>query len=64
MINAIIIEDEKPIANYIKQIIEEADMGYCVKYVCYTSKEAMKLLENEEIDVAFIDINMPVTITV
>lgn len=60
MINAIIIEDEKPIANYIKQIIEEADMGYCVKYVCYTSKEAMKLLENEEIDVAFIDINMPV----
>ncbi len=58
MIRCIIIEDE-PLARDVLLSYIEAAVGLELKGVCKSALEARKILETKEIDLLFLDINMP-----
>lgn len=57
-INCIIIDDEPSSQNVLEQFVENVDY-LVLKKVCNHAKEAKKVLEQEKIDLLFLDINMP-----
>ena len=60
MIKVLVAEDEGPISRNIIRAIEKNNSEFSVKYVAYNGKQAKKYLDKEEIDVAFLDIDMPI----
>lgn len=62
MLNIMIVEDEPPIARSIKNMIESFGSAYSVTSTARNGKDALCQLEEaqQEIDVMFIDIQMPV----
>ena len=57
-INCIIIDDEPSSQNVLEQFVENIDY-LVLKKVCNHAVEAKKVLEEEKIDLLFLDINMP-----
>ncbi|WP_299618754.1 response regulator transcription factor [uncultured Tenacibaculum sp.] len=57
-INCIIIDDEPSSQNVLEQFVESVDY-LVLKKVCNHAIEAKKVLEEEKIDLLFLDINMP-----
>ena len=60
MIEVLVAEDERPILRNIVKAIEAADSDYRVKYAACNGKQAKEYLDSNQIDVAFLDINMPI----
>jgi DNA-binding LytR/AlgR family response regulator len=56
--NCLILEDEPLAQNILKEYISDVP-GLKLKAVCDTAFEAMRTLQNEDIDVLFVDINLP-----
>jgi len=55
-LNVLIVEDEPLISIFIKKIVLE--MGENVVGVCYNSNDALELLNSNQIDLIFMDINI------
>lgn len=55
----IVIEDEKPIRQGLMRILSKMDPDYHVVAGGETGKEGLKLLEREQPELAFLDIQMP-----
>ncbi len=60
MIKTLVLEDEKPIARSIKRAIESLNENFEVVYIANNGRQALEYIKSEKIDVAFIDINVPV----
>ncbi len=60
MIITLVLEDEKPLARNICSSIQTINENFVVKYVAHSGKQAIELLQEHKIDVAFIDINVPI----
>ena len=54
--NILVAEDEKDIRNLLKLELEQA--GYCV-FASKDGIEALEVLQNNEIDLAILDVMMP-----
>ncbi|WP_040329720.1 VanR-ABDEGLN family response regulator transcription factor [Clostridium ihumii] len=52
----LVVDDEKTIANLIELYLENENFKV---FKCYTGAEAMKIIENEELDMAILDIMLP-----
>ncbi len=59
MIKVLICEDEKPLARALAKLVNEHDK-YTVSHIAHNGKEGMTFLQSNEVDVAFLDINMPI----
>ena len=55
-INILIVDDEKEIADVVELYLKSDD--YNVRK-CYTGKEALECVENEELDLAILDVMLP-----
>lgn len=60
MFKVMVVEDEPPIARAIKNAIERADADFKVTRCCINGSEAQSVLENEDFDIVFTDIKMPI----
>lgn len=60
MIRVLVAEDEPPILRAVKSQIEQTNPAFSVTAMAADGAVAMELLENEDIDVVFTDIRMPV----
>ena len=60
MMKVLVAEDERPILRNIVKAIEAADPDFNVKYTAFNGKQAKEYLDTQQIDVAFLDINMPI----
>lgn len=60
MIRVLVAEDELPLLRGISRLIEGLNEDFKVVKMAKTGKEAMDYLEQEQVDVIFTDINMPV----
>lgn len=58
-INCIIIDDEPSSQNVLEQFVKKVDFLE-LKAVCNHAQEAQKVIEDEKIDLLFLDINMPI----
>jgi len=56
--NCIIVDDNKMARTAVKQLIEQVDF-LNLKEVCATSLEAFNYLKKEEVDLVFLDVEMP-----
>ena len=59
MIKVLIAEDEKPLLRGIRQLIEEIDPQFSIVKCALNGKEAIEYISEEQVDVIFTDINMP-----
>lgn len=61
MNRVMLIEDEPPILNMVKEMIEASPQGFAVTHTAYNGKNALKLLEPGDIlpDLIVTDIRMP-----
>ena len=57
--NIIVVDDEKPILQMLKDCLLEA-MPECEPVLLNTSKSALEYAQKNDVDIAFLDINMPV----
>jgi len=55
----LIVEDDKKVVELLKETIEEIGNGCAIK-IAYNGKEAVEILEKEKIELALLDIKMPV----
>ena len=60
MLKVMVVEDEPPIARAVKNAIERADTDFAVTKICKNGKEAVEALEEEDFDIVFTDIRMPI----
>ena len=60
MFKVMVVEDEPPIARAVKKAVESADGDFVVTRCCINGGEAVSVLENEDFDVVFTDIKMPI----
>lgn len=60
MIKVLVAEDERPISRSIVKIIKDASAEFAVEYIAYNGKQAKEYLDSAQIDIAFLDINMPI----
>lgn len=60
MIRVLVVEDEAPIQRDICRKIEQYSDEFKVVARASTGEEAVHLLEQIKIDVAFIDVNIPI----
>ena len=56
MINVLVVEDEPPIQRMICKTISEMDREFSVRYTAFNGIQAQRILEAEEVDVVFTDI--------
>ncbi len=56
----LVVEDERPISRTICRSIQNANPKFVVRYVAYNGSEAKKILDSEKVDIAFLDINIPI----
>ena len=59
MIRVLIAEDELPLLRGIKKMIEGLDPEFSVVKCAKNGREAMEYLEEQQVEVVFTDINMP-----
>ncbi len=59
MIRILIADDEHHIVNYLVELLNRADHEEWELYKAFNGLEAIRLLENIEIDIMLLDINMP-----
>ncbi|AFS79018.1 vancomycin response regulator VanR [Gottschalkia acidurici 9a] len=52
----LVVEDEKEIANLIELYLKNENF---IVFKCYTGAEAIKVIENEQLDMAILDIMLP-----
>ncbi|HLP46002.1 MAG TPA: response regulator [Candidatus Kapabacteria bacterium] len=55
----LIVEDDRKVVELLKETIEEIGNGCAIK-IAYNGKEAVEILEKEKIELALLDIKMPV----
>lgn len=60
MIRVLIVEDEPPVQRNISRKIETIDPSFKVTAVADNGLSAIKIVEEQDIDVMFIDINLPI----
>lgn len=60
MFKVLIAEDEPPITRMIKSMLEAVDGDFCVTQCCSNGKKAVQALREENFDIVFTDIKMPV----
>ncbi len=60
MIKVMVVEDEPPIAKSIKQLIEQFSNDVKVTHIAINGQRALQALEEDEFDIVFSDISMPV----
>ena len=54
--NILVVDDEKEIADLVQVYLENE--GFTV-YKCYTGKEALKVIEEKDLDLALLDVMLP-----
>ena len=54
--NILVVDDEKEIADLVQVYLENE--GFAV-YKCYTGKEALKVIEEKDLDLALLDVMLP-----
>ena len=54
--NILIVEDESIVAMELKSYIQK--LGYCVERTCSNAKDAVKILDNKDINIVMMDINI------
>ena len=54
--NILVVDDEKEIADLVQVYLESE--GFTV-YKCYTGKEALKVIEEKDLDLALLDVMLP-----
>ncbi|MFD2307822.1 response regulator transcription factor [Enterococcus termitis] len=57
--NVLLVDDEYMIVNGLKRIISWEEEGFSIKATARNAKEALALMESEEIDLVITDITMP-----
>ncbi len=60
MANILIVDDEEDICDFLSDVIKKMDIG--VKYV-FSGEDALRLIENEKFDIAFVDLKLSTSIT-
>lgn len=60
MIRVLLVEDEPPVMRMFKTLLENHNQNFVVVATAINGKRALEVLENENIDVVFADIKMPV----
>lgn len=55
----LIVEDDLKVVELVKAAVEKIGMEYLIK-IAYNGKEALHIIEKEKIDLALVDIHMPV----
>lgn len=59
MFKVLIAEDSKPIARYIRQLLEKSQLPLQVVHVAYNGEEALEVMRNRHVDILLTDIRMP-----
>ena len=54
--NILVVDDEKEIADLVQVYLENE--GFTV-YKCYTGKEALRIIEEKDLDLALLDVMLP-----
>ena len=60
MANILIVDDEEDICDFLSDVIKKMNLD--VKYV-FSGEDALRLIENEKFDIAFIDLKLSTSIT-
>ncbi len=60
MIQAIVIDDEELFLRYFKTFIDWEKYGICIVATAKNGRDALELCANIQVDVCFVDINMPI----
>jgi DNA-binding response OmpR family regulator len=55
----LIVEDDLKVVELVKKAVEKTGMEHIIK-IAYNGKEALQIIEKEKIDLALLDIHMPV----
>lgn len=59
IIRILIVDDEAPIRDYIRHCVEKADMGFEVIDAVNSGHNALRVLNNHQVDLVLSDITMP-----